>query len=204
MLFDKNGPRIIDAPQGTDEWRAARCGVVTASRFSDVLAGGEGKSRERYLRELAGEVLSGIPMETFRNKAMEHGNEIEPQARANYEIVAGCEVAQVGFIRNGRVGCSPDGLVDPDGAVEIKRVNPVDLIDRMFRGTGENHIAQCQGTMMVTGRKWVELCSFYPGFPLERRKAKRDESYIARLKVGLEVFVEDLDALVASIRAYRS
>lgn len=203
-ILDPKGPRIIDAPQGSDEWRIARCGLVTASRFVDVLAGGKGLSRDQYLRQLAGEVISGIPMETFRSKAMDHGTEVEPQARALYEITTETTVDLVGFIVNGRIGASPDGLVDDDGAVEIKRQEPDGLINRMFNGTGNAHDAQCQGTLMVTGRKWIDLAHYFPGFPLVRRRMKRDENYIARLKLGLETFVEDLDALVARIRSYRT
>ena len=37
--------QIIDCEQGTPEWFAARLGIPTASRFSDVLAKGQGTTR---------------------------------------------------------------------------------------------------------------------------------------------------------------
>ena len=48
---------IINCDQGTPEWFAARVGIPTASRFSDILAKGEGKTRGRYLRDLAAEII---------------------------------------------------------------------------------------------------------------------------------------------------
>ena len=44
-----------DIIQGTPEWHAVRCGKVTASRFSDVLAKGEGKTRLSYMKQLRAE-----------------------------------------------------------------------------------------------------------------------------------------------------
>src|ERR1035437_6023550 len=54
----KSSLEIFDCEQGTEEWASLRLGIPTASRFADVMAGGEGKMRTRYLRELAGEIIS--------------------------------------------------------------------------------------------------------------------------------------------------
>ena len=48
---------IIDCEQNSDAWMQARCGRVTASRFKDLLAKGEGKMRARYLHDLAAEIM---------------------------------------------------------------------------------------------------------------------------------------------------
>lgn len=194
---------IHDVPQGEDEWRALRVGKITASRFSDALAGGEGKSRDLYMRQLAGEIITGDPMETFQSEAMRHGTAVEDEARKLYSMVTDQDVQKVGFISDGRLGCSPDGLIGSDGMVEIKRQAPHLLIERIRTGKGSTHDAQCQGNMMVANRKWLDLVVYYPRMPLWRKRIKRDENHIYRLKLGLDTFIEDLDQLVAQIRAYK-
>lgn len=196
---------IFDVPQGSDEWKAVKIGVPSASRFSDIMAQGQGKSRDKYMRQLAGEIISEIPMETFRSKAMEHGTQVEPEARNLYAMLANCEVQQVGFIKNGRVGCSPDGMISEDGMLELKRSDPADLIER-WRDKGfkppSEHMAQLQGNLMVADRKWIDIGLYFPKMPMWRMRVKRDEHYIARMRVGIEQFIEDLDELVKQVRGY--
>lgn len=206
--------QIINCAQRDAEWYAARLGKVTASRFSDLMAGGQGKSRDLYLRQLAGEVIAEVPAESFSSAGMEHGTAVEPEALAFYALAMNTEVQPVGFgllgagpRENeklvGRVGASPDGLVDDDGGVEIKRQAPHLLIERMRDGFGDLHTLQLQGNMWVFERQWWDLCCYYPKMPLWRRRFKRDENAIARLRLGVEVFLEDLDKLVDQIRRHR-
>jgi hypothetical protein len=123
---------IVDTPpvspdeivQGTDEWHKARLGKVTASRISDMLAktkaGKWGAGRDNYKTELVAERLTGEPVEFFESYEMRRGKEIEPEARKAYEWEFGVEVVEVGFIPHPEIemaGCSPDGLIFPDGFV---------------------------------------------------------------------------------------
>ena len=87
--------KIIDCIQGSDEWHQTRLGKVTGTGFSKVLAKGQGKVRKAYLMQLAAERLSGLPQDTYCNAVMDRGNEIEPQARACYEVLNGVSVLQV-------------------------------------------------------------------------------------------------------------
>ena len=76
-----------DVIQGSAEWLAIRCGRVTASRMSDLMAKtktGYGASRANYMAELIAERLTGQPAERFTNEAMRWGSEKEPEARAAY------------------------------------------------------------------------------------------------------------------------
>lgn len=191
---------IIDCVQGTEEWITARLGIPTASCFSDVMAGGAGKVRSQYMRKLCGEIIAGTPADYYKNAAMEHGNQVEPELRSLYELITGQEVTQVGFIRNGRVGASPDGLIGTDGMVEIKRQGFDGLINRLLFEVGDIHEAQLQGQLWVCEREWIELAVGYPKMPLYRKRFKRDNNYIARLKVGVECFIEELDTMVEEVR----
>src|ERR1700746_2275707 len=108
---DRAMREIIHCEQGSPEWHAARAEIPTSSRFSDILAAGEGKTRRKYMMQLAGEIITGQPMITYTNQHMERGQEMEPEARNWYALVHAVELEQVGFIRNGNKGCSPDAIV---------------------------------------------------------------------------------------------
>lgn len=200
--------RVIDCVQGGDDWIAARIGKVTASNFAKVLARGEGKVRDEYMRKVAGEIITGEQMSAYRNEAMDDGNAIEPEARSAYSMIAGVDVQQVGFVVHedgtlaDRVGASPDGLIGNDGMVEIKRQAPHLLIDRIRYDSGDVHMAQSQGNLWIAKREWIDLVVYYPKMPLYRKRIRRDENYIQRLRLAVEVFIEELDALVDKVRAY--
>lgn len=196
---------IIDCEQGTPEWHQARCGVVTASRFKEVLAKGEGKTRDKYLRDLAAETLRGwVEDDGFSNPHIERGHAQEDEARRMFAFAARAETTQVGFVRNGRVGCSPDSLIGDDGGLEIKCALGHIQIDRLKRGVvPPEHIAQVQGSLWVTGRKWWWFVSYAPDLPLLRLKVERDEAYIAQLSAAVDTFNSELDAVVATVRAYQ-
>lgn len=195
-------PEIINCEQGSPEWFEARRGIPTASMFATVMAKGQGKTRAKYLYQLAGEILTGEPMDTFSNAHMEHGHEVEGQARAAYELLNDVEVQEVGFIREGRAGCSPDGLVGDHGGLELKRKLPHILIDIHKRGEmPTEYRAQVQGSMWITGRDWWDFGAYYPGLPLFTKRIRRDEKYIANLAIEVQDFLGDLDEAVNFMRA---
>lgn len=191
---------IYDFEQGSAEWHQARCGVVTASRFKDVLAEGDGKMRGKYLRELASETIRGWVEDGYSNEHMARGQEQEDDARRAFAFEHAIEPIRVGFIRRGRVGCSPDSLIGDDGGLEIKSALGHIQIDRLQRGRlPPEHVAQVQGSLWVTGRKWWSFVSFSPDLPLMHVRVERDEEYIARLAKAVTAFTEELDALVSSL-----
>src|SRR4051812_4435301 len=106
---------ILNMDQGSPEWFAARAGIPTASMFATVMAsgknGGESKGRRTYMLKLAGEIITGEPMDNYSNGHMERGHVMEPEARDLYSFMTDAEPELVGFIRNGRKGASPDSLI---------------------------------------------------------------------------------------------
>lgn len=202
---------VLDVEQGGPDWAECRLGIPTASRFSVVMAGGRGgeesKTRLEYMRQLAGERITGLPAETFRSKAMERGSLMEPEIRSQYELLTGHKTELVGFVRrmltNGWIGCSPDSFVGPDLVVEYKSLNPPALIELYESDrTPPEHIAQCQGAMLVTGRPRCEIVIGYGSMPIWHRMLFRDPAYQARLLIGLDAFNEELKALVERIENY--
>lgn len=193
---------IIDCAQGSEAWFVARLGLPTASRFADILAKGEGKMRARYLHELAAEVLRGATEpDTYSNAHMERGHEQEDDARRLYAFMSDAEPVQVGFLRNGRKGASPDSLIGADGGLEIKTALGHIQVERLKRGDlPSEHRAQVQGSIWVSEREWWDFCSYSPGLPPLIVRVPRDEAYIATLSAAVDAFNEELDALVASLR----
>lgn len=208
--------QIIECEQGTPEWHRARMAMPTASEFGTATSGSNGRGtmpvRTRYLYKLASEIVSGNPApEGFKSAAMDRGNAMEAEARSAYTIITDHEIKLVGFVTNdglikGRtLGASPDGLIGDDGAAEFKTQDPALLIYRMLDRGGSipaEHNDQLQGIMWVCELKWIDIAIYWPGLPLVRKTVKRDENHIARLRIGLESFFEDLDRVVAQVRAY--
>jgi hypothetical protein len=192
---------ILNVEQGGPEWHQARLGIPTASMFSAVIAKGEGKTRRAYMIKLAGERLTQIPMESYSNDDMERGTMQEPEIRTRYEFMTNSTVQRIGFVRNGRRGCSPDGFVGDDGMVEIKSAAPHVLIDILLAGVPpKKHLPQCMGGLWLTGRKWCDLViGSSPKLPLFTWRHFRDESYIKMLEAEVDYFNGELVHMVRQI-----
>jgi hypothetical protein len=194
---------IITCDQNSAQWHEARRGLVTASRFKDVLAKGEGKTRRSYMLQLAGELLTGEPHEGFMTADMERGHEMEPDARNMYALMTDASPELVGFIRNGAKGCSPDSLIGDVGMLEIKTKLPHLLIDVLLRDEfPAEHKAQCQGALWVAEREWIDIAVYWPRLPLFIKRAYRDEAYIAGLASAVDAFNAELADTVERIRSY--
>ena len=201
---------ILDMPQGSEEWFEARLGLATASNFSKILAQGEGLSRKKLLRELAGEIVTGIPNEGFKNTAMARGNAMEDDIRNSYCFSKGVEVERVGFVRRTArpgfvVGCSPDCLVQrSQTVVEIKSMRPDLLVELWESGRfPTEHRAQCQGALWVTGWSKLDLVIGHTGWPKPFVfRVERDDAYIAELARAVETFDWEVRKLAESIKKW--
>lgn len=194
--------QVHSMPQGTPEWFAVRRGLPTASCFSTIMAKGKGgaesKTRQTYLYKLAGERITGDPMDGFTNHHMERGHEMEPQAREMYVFLNDVMPEQVGFITSGTKGCSPDSLIGNDGMLEIKTKLPhLMLAVHESGGFPSEHRAQCQGQLWVAEREWIDLICYWPKMPPYIVRATRDEEFIKQLSVAVDQFNEELEAVVA-------
>lgn len=201
--------------QGSDEWLAARCGKVTASRVADVIAKtktGYGASRANYMAELIAERLTGQPAEKFSNAAMAWGTEKEPEARAAYSFLKDVDVVEVGFIAHPRIamtGASPDGLVGDLGLVEFKCPQTATHIDTLTgHAVPAKYVTQIQWQLACTGRAWCDFASYDPRLPHEMRlwvrRVERDDDLIAELEREVSAFLSELDAKVGELeRLYR-
>lgn len=200
--------QILDCEQNSPAWLEARMGIPTASEFATVMArspGGKtyGKTRQTYMRKLAGELITGQPMENYQNGQMERGHAMEDEARRFYAFMKDADPQLVGFIRNGGKGCSPDSLIGDDGLLEIKSKAPHLLIEWLEKDQfPPEHKAQCQGQLWVAEREYIDLAGYWPDMPLFVKREYRDEDYIEKLAEEVERFNTELHTLVERIRAY--
>lgn len=201
--------RIIDCDQRTDEWYRARMGIPTASEFATVMRtkgrgeNGESKERREYMLKLAGEILTGEPMESYSNAHMERGRIMEDEARALYAFLSDEPLQRVGFVVNGPKGCSPDSLVGATGMLEIKTALPHILIARLLKDEfPPEHKAQCQGALWVAERDWIDIAIYWPKLPLFTKRAYRDDVYITTLSGAVDQFNAELHETVERIRRY--
>lgn len=204
--------------QGTPEWHAKRLGKVTASRFKDLQTNprsGKGLSQtaRSYMLDLIAEKLTLEPQGFTGNKATEWGDEHEDDAVACYEAATGDVVDRVGFCERPDlpdVGCSPDGLIGEEGGCEIKCPFTTRVHLEYWLGgvCPQEHIAQVQGGMWVTGRSWWDFCSYDPRIQdaklaLFKIRVYRDEKYIDNLAFMVANFLDilhrDLDALTRGL-----
>jgi len=133
---------------------------------------------------------------------MLRGKEREAEARSLYALLKDADPVLVGFIRNGNCGCSPDALIGADGMLEIKDAIGSIQIERLLAGTlPPEHVAQCQGALMVAEREWLDFMSYCRAMPPLIVRVYRDEPYVNALRADVAEFVDELDALVAQIRS---
>ena len=198
--------KIIDCEQGSPEWFSARAGIPTASEFHTVMAkgkgGGESLTRKTYLLKLAGEIITGEPMESFTNAHMERGKAMEDEARDLYSFMTDSDPLRVGFVTNGKAGASPDSLIGDRGGLEIKTKLPHLLIDLLLKGEmPPEHKAQVQGCMWIAEREWWDFAAYWPKLPLFTKRIIRDDTYIRTIADAVDQFNDELDATVARLRA---
>lgn len=195
--------QVFDCEQGSADWFACRAGIPTASKFATVMAKGEGKTRSKYMRQLAGEIITGEPMEAFTNGHMDRGKTMEDEARETYAFINDAEIKRVGFIRDGSKGASPDSLIGDEGGLEIKTALPDIQIERLISGKlPPEHKAQVQGNIWISGRQWWDFVSYWPKLPMLTVRVFRDDIYIANMSAEIDAFNAELAGLVESIRNY--
>lgn len=204
---------ILDAPQRSAEWFAARAGRLTGSRASDMLATiktGEAAARRDLRTQLVVERLTGQPQEDgYVNAVMQWGIDHEADAFAAYEAQSGNVVRRTGFLTHTSlmVGCSLDGDVDDfAGIVEIKC--PKSATHYGYLKAGEmpaNHRPQILHNLWVTGAAWCDFVSYDPRFPEHRRlfvvRVPRVEIDVLAYAKAAEKFLAEVDAECVAMSA---
>jgi putative phage-type endonuclease len=198
--------------QGSAEWLQARCGRITASRMADVLATlkrkeGEAAVRANYKAELVAERLTGSAADHYVSYWMERGTELEPLARAAYEMETGNMVDQAGFFVHPEIPCfgaSPDGLIGAAGGLELKAPKITTHIRYMLEGViPEEYEPQMSSGMACTGREWWDFYSYCPEMPIHLqtfiRRLHRNPERMFTIETAVRQFDEEIEALISKL-----
>ncbi len=188
-------PQIIHCKQGSPEWLAVRRGVPTSSEFGKILTPKTmelSAQADKYIALLISDVMRHDYGHTvkFKSRSMERGLEFEDESRSYYELVNDIDVTRVGFIisADGRFGSSTDGLIGEDGVLEMKNPDPDTHTQWLMEGVLPNeHKNQCHGSLIVTGRKYCDFISYYPGLPPLIVRVTPDE-FTKKLEAALDKF----------------
>jgi hypothetical protein len=197
-----------ESPQGSDEWLADRCGVLTASKFIDCMevstrgaTKGEYKAAaQKYAKKLAFERISNRLFDTddFSPWQAKRGNALEPDARERHEREKGVIVEQVSLALTDdkKFGASLDGRIDDDGMSEYKCfMDPEKAYAIITKEPGfmDAVMPQIQGGLWITGREWCHFCLYCPqlagtGLDFVCHTIERDDNYIEEMEAKLWKF----------------
>jgi len=192
--------------QRTAEWFAERLGKVGCSRLSDVLAGDKTAARRNYMAELICERLTGERTESFTTDAMQWGIDTEPLAKEAYMIETWNMVEEHGGKEHDEIPHfrgSPDGLILPDGGVEIKCPKTATHLDTLMHGTvKKEYIYQMAGYVSIYHAAWWDFVSYDPrlkGHELFIKRFLREELPVQEVEEGVKRFLEELDEMMKKL-----
>jgi predicted phage-related endonuclease len=204
---------IIDAPQRSEQWYAARAGRLTGSSASDMLAtikSGEAAARRDLRTRLVVERLTGQYQDDgFINAAMQWGLDKEAEAYDAYEVHSRNLVRRTGFLAHDDLmaGCSLDGDVDDfAGILEIKCPMSATHFGYLKAGTvPSKHMPQILHNLWITGAQWCDFVSYDPRFPehlrlFVQRVNRNDMDILAYSKCAVK-FLEEVDNECAAMTA---
>jgi hypothetical protein len=209
-----NALNFFDIEQNTEEWLLMRCGLLTSSSLSKVMAN-YGKAFGDPAKKLAVDIalgrITGKPTNSgFSNAHTERGHEQEPVARMLYEETTFCNVDNGGFYCNDVVGCSPDGLVGDNGLIEIKSVIPsVHYANVARAGVDPAYKWQVIANLKFTGRDWLDFVSYCEDYPqgmnlfIYRLHKKSVEKEFEMIENRINEFLPLIDSSVDAIKTNR-
>lgn len=189
---------ILNNEQGTEEWFAARLGKPSASNFGKLITatGKPSSSADGYINQLIAERLTGKSEPFYVNDHMARGTELEPEAREAYEFITGKPVTEYGFILDDskEFGCSPDGLVDTDGGLEIKCPAATTMVKylRDPQALVKAYYQQIQGCLWITDSQWWDAFAYHPEMPHVLVRVERNEEFIHKLAGEVEAAVIEI------------
>jgi hypothetical protein len=197
--------------QNTDEWKAARIGLVTSSELNNVLMDPSKAGYRNYRAQITLEQLTGKTPERFMgNKFTDWGHETEDLAVMSYTLRTGVQVRKCGiFIHKFlKVGDSPDGVaIDQPGCMEVKCKSSANHLETLKLGhMPKIHKPQVQNHIQMTGSEWCDYISFDPDFPpnsqLFIERIYKDEEYCKKLILQSSLFLDAIEADIKFLKGY--
>lgn len=189
-----------EVEQGTDEWLALRCGLITASEMKLLLtpaklAIADNDKVRAHVWELLAQRATQYVEPKYVSDDMLRGTTSEPIAREIYaEKVATEPVTEVGFVTNDSfgftIGYSPDALVGKNGLWECKAPRQKTQIETIVAGEIPiDHLLQIQtGLLVASDRDWLDFSSYCGGMYMPTFRAYPDEKVQAAILEASRAF----------------
>lgn len=174
-----------DLIQGSDEWLAARLGLLTASEMKLILTPtlkvADNDKTRAHVYEIASQRISKYVEPHYISDDMLRGHQEEAMAVYTYsERYA--PVTHVGFMTREfghghgdwapfKIGYSPDGLVGDDGLIEVKsrrqKFQVQTIVECVTTDTiMPEYMMQAQTGLLVSRRKWLDHITYSGGLPM--------------------------------------
>ena len=205
-MLDSAKPHIRyheNLDQGSEEWLAARCGLLTASEMKLILTPtlklADNDKTRTHVYELLAQRITRYVEPTYISDDMLRGMSDEIDARLMYEKML-APVTSMGFITNDQwgftIGYSPDGLVGDDGLIEAKsrrqkyQVQTICehvCVDRCST-IPVDYVLQAQTGLLVSERQWLDFISYSGGLPMAVIRVYPDEKVQAAIVEAATAF----------------
>jgi putative phage-type endonuclease len=158
--------------QRSEEWFKIRKGKITSSEIHKIMGAKDTMTdtAKTYLLEKVSESLGGYAA-LVQGIALDWGTELEDLAIKEYSEKTGTLVEKASFIPVGEYyGGSPDGLIQPDGIIEVKC--PYNSSNHFkhgliktsedFKKIATNYYYQCISNMICAEAQWCDFISYDP------------------------------------------
>jgi hypothetical protein len=202
-----------DLIQGSDEWLAARLGLLTASEMKLILTPtlkvADNDKTRAHVYEIASQRISKYVEPHYISDDMLRGHQEEAMAVYTYsERYA--PVTHVGFMTRQfdgfKIGYSPDGLVGDDGLIEVKSRRQRFQIQTIVECvTSEKimpeYMMQAQTGLLVSGRKWLDHITYSGGLPMATVRVFPDHDIINAIIEAASAFESKVQQVIATYNA---
>lgn len=202
---------LPDLIQGSDAWHDQRRGMVTASVVGKLittktLRPANNDTSRGLTNLLVAERISGWTDPTYTNDDMLRGIEDEPKAVEKYSQHNKVPVDTIGMmIRDDwgfQIGYSPDGLVGDLGLVEVKAPRAKAHIQTILADdVPEQHMAQLQCGLLVSGRAWIDFISYCGGLPMWVKRVYPNERWFKAIAEAVQEFENAAAEMIAAYNA---
>jgi exodeoxyribonuclease (lambda-induced) len=206
-----------DIVQGSEEWHDLKIGKFSGTSCNDLLMDKKNKGYQNLIYRIFEEQFTSEPCELEKpfngNAYTERGLKYESLAIQNCEKENLIEIKSVGFVElDNWVGCSPDGLINDIGLVQIKcpifktQLNYLEIDqysmsnEDKLRKINKVYYNQMQFELMVTDREYNIFYSYHPKLKPVELIIERDERLIEQIKIEIEIAKETITKQIEELR----
>lgn len=199
-----------DIAQQSWEWFSRRAGKVSGSEVGNLISD-KGKLRDwktampnTYLCRKLAEKWRGGPLQAFTgSQQTDQGQLQEEKARNYFAALLESDIETIGGMESddGRLWCSPDGIIGERIGLEIKCPNPDTHIGWLLDGplVPAEHILQVQFALFVTGWREWQFLSWVKDLPHLAVRVTADQAIQASITEALAEFYGRFDLAWAKL-----